>query len=115
MPKVFEHYGSHTNPAFIGNQKVKCPVHGDSTPSCSMNAEKGVYNCFACGSAGNAITLIMEKEGLGVEAAIEFALDNKFEKQYTAQVQSRRVPGSARGRQSKKKGGPGKFRPSWRP
>lgn len=30
-----------------------CPVHGERNPSCGINAEMGVFNCFACGAKGN--------------------------------------------------------------
>ena len=37
------------------NFKGLCPWHNDSkTPSLSVDQEKGLYNCFGCGEAGDA-------------------------------------------------------------
>jgi len=33
-----------------------CPFHEDKSPSLSLNNEKGVFNCFGCGTKGNIIT-----------------------------------------------------------
>ena len=39
-----------------------CPFHDDKTPSFSVSPSKGVYKCFACGEAGNAVNFIMKHE-----------------------------------------------------
>jgi len=36
-----------------------CPLHDESTPSFSVNVEKGVYNCFVCGGGSLAKLLKM--------------------------------------------------------
>ena len=44
------------NPITNGTREtmVHCPIHqGDKTPSCGINLDMGVYNCFACGSHGS--------------------------------------------------------------
>lgn len=39
-----------------------CPFHNEKTPSFSVSATKGIYKCFGCGKAGNAVNFIMEHE-----------------------------------------------------
>jgi DNA primase len=41
----------------------RCPWHEDSTPSLSVDQEKGLYNCFGCGESGDAFDLVMKEEG----------------------------------------------------
>jgi DNA primase len=48
-----------------------CPFHDERTPSFSVNAEKGVYYCFGCGIAGDAIDFVKETEALDFAAAVE--------------------------------------------
>ena len=37
----------------LGNEwKALCPFHEDKIPSLSINEEKGVYYCHACGEKG---------------------------------------------------------------
>ena len=60
---VLAHYGidEHGN----GDQiKIICPFHNDHKPSCGVNLEKQVYNCFACDSGGNALDFVAQMEGL---------------------------------------------------
>ncbi len=46
-----------------------CPFHDDKNPSMSVNAEQGLYNCFACGAAGNVIQFVEQIEGVTYEEA----------------------------------------------
>lgn len=41
-----------------------CPFHSDTKPSLKINDSKGVYKCFACGAAGDAIKFVQEFKGL---------------------------------------------------
>ncbi len=46
-----------------------CPFHNEKTPSFHIRPDQGFYKCFGCGKGGDAVTFIMELEGLGyVEA-----------------------------------------------
>jgi DNA primase len=47
-----------------------CPFHDEKTPSFSVAPNKGIYKCFGCGAAGDAITFVMEHEGLSYPEAI---------------------------------------------
>ena len=60
---VLAHYGitEHGN----GDQiKIICPFHNDHKPSCGVNLEKRVYNCFSCDAGGNALDFVAHMEGL---------------------------------------------------
>ena len=39
-----------------------CPFHDEKTPSFSVSPVKGIYKCFGCGKAGNAVNFVMEYE-----------------------------------------------------
>lgn len=43
--------------------KISCPFHEDATPSCSINREKGNFNCFGCPAKGNVLDFIGLMEG----------------------------------------------------
>lgn len=45
--------------------KIHCPFHDDASPSCSINLEKGIFNCFGCSAEGNVLDFIRLKDGLG--------------------------------------------------
>ena len=40
-----------------------CVFHPDKHPSLSVNQDKGLYHCPACGAGGDAITFIMKYRG----------------------------------------------------
>ena len=39
-----------------------CPFHNEKTPSFTVSPTKGIYKCFGCGKAGNAVNFVMEHE-----------------------------------------------------
>ncbi len=39
-----------------------CPFHDEKTPSFSVSPAKGIFKCFGCGKAGNAVNFVMEYE-----------------------------------------------------
>jgi DNA primase len=46
-----------------GNQlKIRCCFHSDSTPSLSINIEKGLFNCFGCGEKGHINNFLKNKK-----------------------------------------------------
>lgn len=49
-----------------------CPFHNEKTPSFSVSPSKGIYKCFGCGKAGNAVNFIMEHEHLSYVDALKF-------------------------------------------
>jgi DNA primase catalytic core len=48
-----------------------CPFHQEKTPSFHVNPGKGIYKCFGCGKGGDAISFIMEHEGVDFKQAVE--------------------------------------------
>lgn len=53
------------------NYEGLCPFHGDSHPSLKVNDSKGIYKCFACDAAGDAIKFVQEKENLSFIEALK--------------------------------------------
>ena len=54
-----------------------CPFHNEKTPSFYVSPSKGIYKCFGCGKAGNAITFLMEHERYSYADALRY-LANKY-------------------------------------
>jgi DNA primase len=54
-----------------------CPFHNEKSPSFYVTPSKGIFKCFGCGKAGDAITFIREIEGIGYLEAIRI-LANKY-------------------------------------
>jgi DNA primase len=64
---VLNHYG--ISPRGKGDQvKIPCPFHDDVEPSCSVNFERRIYNCFGCKAAGNVLEFVHEMENRNGEA-----------------------------------------------
>jgi len=49
-----------------------CPFHNEKTPSFNVSPVKGIYKCFGCGKAGNAVNFIMEHEQLSYPEALRW-------------------------------------------
>ncbi len=45
------------------NYVACCPFHNEKTPSFVVSPSKGLYKCFGCGKAGNAVTFVKDQEG----------------------------------------------------
>lgn len=58
-----------------------CPFHNEKTPSFTVTPAKGIYKCFGCGKAGDAIQFVMEMEGLSYVEAMKF-----FAKKYGIEI-----------------------------
>jgi DNA primase len=56
------------------NYSACCPFHSEKSPSFTVSPSKQFYHCFGCGAHGNAISFVMEYQGMGyVEAIKELA------------------------------------------
>lgn len=62
-----------------------CPFHKEKTPSFSVNAEKGIFKCFGCGTSGDAISFLMQ---LHHQTFMEVMEDLAYKFGYEWQVQS---------------------------
>jgi DNA primase len=51
-----------------------CPFHDERSPSFSVTAQKGIFKCFGCGKAGDAVKFVMEINKISyVEALVRLA------------------------------------------
>jgi len=53
------------------NYLACCPFHSEKTPSFTVSPSKQFYHCFGCGVHGNAISFLMEYQGLGYVDAVK--------------------------------------------
>ena len=66
--------------------KGLCPFHDDTTPSFSVSPVKGVYKCFACGEAGNAVNFVMKHEQMTYPEALRW-----LAKKYHIEIREREL------------------------
>lgn len=63
FPAVLSHYELET--FGLGDQiKIACPFHKDKKPSCGINNDRGLFNCFGCDAGGHVIDFVLLMEGL---------------------------------------------------
>lgn len=72
MRALLDHYGVRYKDGRV-EQKILCPVHEETEPSCSVNLDEGLFRCHACQAAGDGYSLIMERENIDFKAAVERA------------------------------------------
>jgi len=53
------------------NYSACCPFHSEKTPSFTVSPAKQFYHCFGCGVHGNAISFLIEYQGLGYVEAVK--------------------------------------------
>jgi len=53
------------------NYLACCPFHTEKTPSFTVSPAKQFYHCFGCGAHGNAISFLIEYQGLGYVEAVK--------------------------------------------
>lgn len=63
-----------------------CPFHDEKTPSFSVSPAKGIYKCFGCGKAGNAVNFVMEYEQCSYADAIR-----QIAKKYHIEIQEKEM------------------------
>ncbi len=54
----------------------RCPWHEDSTPSLSVDRDKGLYHCFGCGESGDVVSLVEKMKGVGFREALAYLGSN---------------------------------------
>lgn len=68
------------------NYQACCPFHSERTPSFVVSPAKGLFKCFGCGKAGNAVTFVMEHEKMTYGDALKYVA-----KKYGIEVQEREL------------------------
>ncbi len=63
-----------------------CPFHDEKTPSFSVSPAKGIYKCFGCGKAGNAVNFVMEYEQCSYADALR-----QVAKKYHIEIQEKEL------------------------
>ncbi len=63
-----------------------CPFHNEKSPSFSVSPTKGIYKCFGCGAAGDAIQFIIDIEGVNYIEALKY-----LAKKYGIEIQEEAV------------------------
>ena len=63
-----------------GNYWGLCPFHKEKTPSFTVSPAKGIYKCFSCGEAGDALKFIQKTQNLDfypmiIDLAEKFGLE----------------------------------------
>ena len=98
-------------------EKVRCCVHDDSTPSLNINLLKNVGKCHACGWAGSGLELIMAMEGIDRDASRGFAANHRFKafdaEGSGAEVSFGSVPRGGVVRRKGRKRGKSQYLPPW--
>jgi len=68
---LFEYFGTaltRKGKSYTGH----CPFHDDRNPSLSVDREKGLFNCFGCGEAGDVFDLVEKMKGCTFTESLEF-------------------------------------------
>ncbi|MFI3293471.1 MAG: DNA primase [Rikenellaceae bacterium] len=68
------------------NYQACCPFHNEKTPSFVVSPAKGLFRCFGCGKGGNAVTFVMEHEGISYPEALKVVA-----KRYGIEVKEREL------------------------
>lgn len=55
-----------------GSYKTLCNVHGDQSPSLSINTSKQIYKCFVCDHGGDALDYLIWSQKMTFVQAVEF-------------------------------------------
>ena len=71
-----------------------CPFHHEKTSSFSVSPSKGIFKCFGCGKAGNAVRFVMEMEQCSYIEAIR-----QLAARYHIQIEERELTQEEKQRQ----------------
>lgn len=59
--------------------KTLCNVHGDTSPSLSINPKKQIYKCFVCDHGGNTLDYLIWSQKFSFNQAIEYLVNQSGE------------------------------------
>lgn len=54
---------------------LRCPFHDDAKPSCRVNLERAIWNCFGCDAKGNVLDFVAKKEQISIKKAAELVAE----------------------------------------
>lgn len=76
-PSITETIGKYISLRKAGKEYTGlCPFHADKHPSLSVNEDKGLFHCFACGESGDVIDFVERIDGVSFkEALAELGMD----------------------------------------
>lgn len=63
-----------------------CPFHNEKTPSFTVSPAKGIFKCFGCGKAGNAVGFVMEHEHYSYPEALKY-----LAKKYSIEIEDEQL------------------------
>lgn len=69
---VLSHYGGVLPSPRSGWAVMRCPFHADRLPSASVNYPKNRFHCFTCNISGDAIDVVIWKEGGDFASAVGY-------------------------------------------
>lgn len=77
MRKLLYHYGWDWDaPAYVdGWVAIRCPFHGDTNKSASLNDDLGRFRCHACDIGGDVVDVVSAVEEKTPREAIQFLLN----------------------------------------
>lgn len=62
-----------------------CPFHNERTPSFVVTPKMGIFKCFGCGEAGNAVSFLMKHQGMTYVEAIKYLAEKANIKLHTGE------------------------------
>ena len=65
---VLAHYGLEARGQGV-ERMIRCPFHDDRSPSCSINLDRKVFHCFACGEKGTILDFVATMESRSIADA----------------------------------------------
>jgi len=70
--RLFEDFDEQNIKKENSHWMCNCPFHDESNPSFGMNADSGLFHCFACDVSGNIFQFISRKLNLPYKESIEY-------------------------------------------
>lgn len=109
LSSVLLHYGVDAHSS--GNHL--CVAHEETTPSMSVNLEKGLVNCMSCGFAGSSWDIIMRREDVDFKGAAAFAETAGFDSTPVDKEEGVSVLGRKRNPSRRERGGRSGWKRPW--
>ena len=76
-----------------------CPFHNEKTPSFYVSPSKGIFKCFGCGEAGDAVKFLMKHEHFTYPEALRWLADK-----YHVEIKEEEMSAEEKERQTERDG-----------